>query len=281
LGKAYTYLRMSVDPGTEESVPANGPPQPPSTGIVRQDGVQLEADVQWFHGQKGFGFLNNVNDGGDPVFVHFKDIAGFPYLVPNTRVQFVFHNTSDEKRGKAGDVRTVGGGEIKSHGSMRSEKFRKRLAANPEIKLGHCKWFDPSKGYGFIMPVEGGEDVFAHYRVCSVLHLPGIEKINIPKGMDVEFQVMKDEQGKPKCTTVTGPGGEALNPVGPATNPMPYMERTPLVPGPGFLPLPNGPRTNKRQAAAITRPALLHTQAGPVLSPPLASPLAKRGKPGR
>jgi CspA family cold shock protein len=258
---------------------------------VRQDGVQLEGDVQWFHVQKGFGFLNNISDGGDTVYVHFKDIVGFPCLIQGQRVQFVFQNSPEGKKGKATDVRAVGGGEIKNHGSLRNEKFRKRLAANPDIKLGYCKWFDPAKGYGFITPDGGGDDIFAHYKAFSCLQLPGTDKINIPQGMDVEYQVAKEEgKDKLRCISVTGPGGQPLNPLGPLTAPMPYMEKAPLVQGGITLIIPpsNG-RGNKRQAPVIiNRPAPLLQQTSPgvfelypqgVISTPLyVPPISKKGR---
>jgi CspA family cold shock protein len=252
--------------------------------------VQLEGDVQWWHVQKGFGFLNNVSDGGNTVYVHFKDIVGFPCLIPGTRVQFVFHNNAEgSKKGKASDVRAVGGGEIKCHGSMRSEKFRKRLAANPDIKLGYCKWFDPNKGYGFISPEGGGDDIFAHYKVFSVLQVPGLDKVNIPQGMEVEYQAVKEEgKDKLRCTTITAPGGVPINPLGPVSNPMPYMEKPALMPGSAFMLAGNGKGGNKRPLI-MGRPGPLLGQGMFDMFPPqqgmfppmFVPPINKRGRFGR
>ena len=37
-----------------------------------------------------------------------------------------------------------------------------------ELKEGTIKWFNPHKGYGFIVPHDGGRDVFLHRECCDV-----------------------------------------------------------------------------------------------------------------
>lgn len=41
--------------------------------------------------------------------------------------------------------------------------------APPERKQGVVKWFNAVKGFGFVTPAEGEEDLFVH-QVCSALH---------------------------------------------------------------------------------------------------------------
>jgi len=54
---------------------------------------------------------------------------------------------------------------------------------------GVVKWFNASKGYGFIQ-VEGGEDVFVHYRA---IRGDGYRSLN--EGQKVEFTVKPGPKG--------------------------------------------------------------------------------------
>ena len=56
-------------------------------------------------------------------------------------------------------------------------------------KTGQVKWFNESKGYGFIEQ-EDGEDVFVHY---SAIQEDGFK--TLAEGQKVQFEVVRGEKG--------------------------------------------------------------------------------------
>lgn len=64
----------------------------------------------------------------------------------------------------------------------------RRLGA---MSKGTVKWFSNSKGYGFISPTEGGEDIFAHF---SVITMDGYKTLK--KGQFVEYEVIAGPKGQ-------------------------------------------------------------------------------------
>ena len=59
------------------------------------------------------------------------------------------------------------------------------------MSVGTVKWFNASKGYGFIEPTDGGKDVFIH---ISALEKAGIASLN--EGQKVQFEVVAGQNGK-------------------------------------------------------------------------------------
>ncbi len=62
---------------------------------------------------------------------------------------------------------------------------------------GKVKWFNASKGYGFITPDEGGEDLFVHF---SEIKMDGYASLD--EGQAVNFEVGQGKKG-PCATNVT------------------------------------------------------------------------------
>ena len=58
------------------------------------------------------------------------------------------------------------------------------------MRTGTVKWFNETKGFGFIAQTDGGEDVFVHY---SALQGGGFRTLS--EGQTVEFEVQKGPKG--------------------------------------------------------------------------------------
>jgi cold shock protein len=55
------------------------------------------------------------------------------------------------------------------------------------VASGTVKWFNPTKGYGFIQPQGGGQDVFVH---ISAVERAGLSALN--EGQTVEYEIISD-----------------------------------------------------------------------------------------
>ena len=59
------------------------------------------------------------------------------------------------------------------------------------MTTGIVKWFNDSKGFGFITPDGGGEDLFAHF---SAISMDGFKTLK--EGQKVQFDVTQGPKGK-------------------------------------------------------------------------------------
>ena len=59
------------------------------------------------------------------------------------------------------------------------------------MSTGTVKLFNDAKGYGFITPDEGGEDLFAHF---SAIQMNGFKTLK--EGQKVSFEIVQGPKGK-------------------------------------------------------------------------------------
>jgi len=59
------------------------------------------------------------------------------------------------------------------------------------MPTGTVKWFNPTKGYGFIEPEDGGKDVFVH---ISAVQNAGMASLR--EGQKIDFEVVTGQNGK-------------------------------------------------------------------------------------
>lgn len=59
---------------------------------------------------------------------------------------------------------------------------------------GTVKWFNATKGYGFIQPESGGKDVFVH---ISAVEQAGLSSLD--EGQAITYDLIEDRRGRPSA----------------------------------------------------------------------------------
>ena len=65
------------------------------------------------------------------------------------------------------------------------------------MATGTVKWFNDAKGFGFITPDGGGEDLFAHF---SGINMPGFK--TLAEGQKVSFEITEGNRGKKQASNI-------------------------------------------------------------------------------
>jgi len=65
------------------------------------------------------------------------------------------------------------------------------------MPTGRVKWFDAKKGYGFILPDDGGKDLFVH---ITAVQKAGYTSL-VP-GVRVSYELRSDREGNPTAESL-------------------------------------------------------------------------------
>ncbi len=78
------------------------------------------------------------------------------------------------------------------------DKHTKGIAM-ADLVNGTVKWFNSEKGFGFIAPQNGGDDVFVHFRQ---INNSGFGRVDLSEGQKVTFEIGQGQKG-PQAENVT------------------------------------------------------------------------------
>ena len=158
-------------------------------------GPTVDAVVKWFKADKGFGFVELSNGQGD-AFLHIGAIqsAGYETVPPGAKLKvLVGSGAKGAQVTRVVEVDTTGAVERAPQRSFDGPRPARR-APDPSTAVqvsGKVKWFDDTKGFGFVSSNDGGKDIFVH---ISILGPAGLS--HLAEGQPVSMRVVDTPKGR-------------------------------------------------------------------------------------
>jgi len=189
-------------------VEEDGYNQPPSNFDVplRLGEPQLEdssslpvrGQVKWFNPNKGYGFVQ-LSDGTGDVFLHATALERIGLSTVQAGETLELRVAQGQRGPQVTEVISVDGSTAapprRPRASFRSLSDRLPLEASVQ-EMGTVKWYNSTRGFGFIVRDGGGKDVFVH---ASALQRAGITGLN--EGQRVVVDVTEGRKG-PEAASV-------------------------------------------------------------------------------
>ena len=92
-----------------------------------------------------------------------------------------------------------GGGFVPAFQSKQPNRAHSVTRGATSMPKGTVKWFNPTKGYGFIAPDTGGKDVFVH---ISAVQKAGMRTLS--EGQKLDFEVEMQQNGRMAAVNLAG-----------------------------------------------------------------------------
>jgi CspA family cold shock protein len=193
------------DDGPPMPYEPRGPRPPRSFGgefggapmMAPPSGPTVDATVKWFKADKGFGFVELASGAGD-AFLHINALqaAGHESVPPGSKLKVqVGNGAKGAQVTRVIEVDTSTASEQRpARGQFGDAPRPPRRTIDPSSAVelsGKVKWFDETKGFGFIAVNDGGKDVFVH---ISTLGPAGLSRLT--EGQPVSMRVVETPKGR-------------------------------------------------------------------------------------
>jgi CspA family cold shock protein len=205
---------FSFDRAPPGDMPRAAPSWPSSAGF----GPEHDAIVKWFNPEKGFGFVA-LSDGSGDAFLHSNTLnqSGHNAVSPGATLRVRIGQgqkgrqvsevlSVDETTATPAVGRGAGPGTGSSRGPAssgfvdqggggfsgdRGAAPRRGPPSGSAVEMqGTVKWYNATKGFGFVAPSEGGKDVFVH---ASALQRAGV--MQLAEGQTIWMDVVQGAKG--------------------------------------------------------------------------------------
>ena len=185
--------RRSFDDDNYEPPTRNfgyAPPRGPQ--FDSPSGPTVQATVKWYNPDKGFGFVELANGSGD-AFLHVSVVerGGASSVPPGATLEV--RPGPGPKGQQVTEILSV---DVSTASQERPRRARPERPAYPAAdratveELGTVKWYNDTKGFGFIAADRGGKDIFVH---ASALQRAGIT--GLTEGQRVVVDVADGQKG--------------------------------------------------------------------------------------
>ena len=158
------------------------------------DGARLSGKIKWFNRSKGFGFIV-PNDGSGDVFLPLAVLerCGYSEAPDGASISIEW---AQGPKGRAAtqvlELDTSTAAPRPSRDTRGPRHERGDEPAGPAESLdGVVKWYDVTRGFGFILPNDGSKDIFVH---ITALRRSGLEELQ--PGQAVRMQVVEARRGR-------------------------------------------------------------------------------------
>ena len=184
--------RRSFDDDSYERPTRNfGYPPPTGPRFETPFGPSVRAVVKWYNPDKGFGFVTLADGSGD-AFLHVSVVerSGHDSVPPGATLEV--RAGPGPKGPQVTEIISVDASTASQEPSRRARPERPAPPPTDRAtveELGTVKWYNATKGFGFIAP-DHGKDIFVH---ASALERAGI--MGLAEGQRVAVDVAEGQKG--------------------------------------------------------------------------------------